>query len=86
MSDVRHMNIFNDTFIVKFDEETQSLLIIHPDETVMSRPLVQVRTETLDKMSFLEASQFIGERLLILIPQLQSRYAEDLEKLRNENL
>jgi hypothetical protein len=80
------MNIFNDTFIVKFDEETQSLLIIHPDESVMSRPVVQVRAETFDKMSFLEASQFIGERLLILIPQLQSRYAEDLEKLRNENL
>ena len=80
------MNIFNDTFIVKFDEETQSLLIIHPDESVMSRPVVQIRAETLDKMSFLEASQFIGERLLILIPQLQSRYAEDLEKLRNENL
>ncbi len=80
------MNIFSDTFIVRFDEETQSLLIIHPDESVMSRPVVQVRAETLDKMSFLEASQFIGERLLILIPQLQSRYAEDLESLRNENL
>jgi len=80
------MNIFSDTFIVRFDEETQSLLIIHPDESVMSRPVMQVRAETLDKMSFLEASQFIGERLLILIPQLQSRYAEDLESLRNENL
>lgn len=80
------MNIFNDTFIVRFDQETQSLLIIHPDESVMSRPVVQVRAETLDKMSFLEASQFIGERLLILIPQLQSRYAEDLKNLRNENL
>lgn len=80
------MNIFNDTFILRFDEETQSLLIIHPDEYVMSRPVVQVRAETLDKMSFLEASQFIGERLLILIPQLQSRYAEDLKSLRNENL
>ena len=79
------MNIFNDTFIVKFDEETQSLLIVHPDENVMSRPIVQLRPETLDQMSFLEASQFVGERLLILIPQLQSRYTEDLAKLREEN-
>ena len=79
------MNIFNDTFIVKFDEETQSLLIIHPDENVMSRPIVQLRPETLDQMSFIEASQFVGERLLILIPQLQSRYAEDLAKLREAN-
>ena len=79
------MNIFNDTFIVRFDEETQSLLILHPDKTVMSRPIVQLRPETLDQMSFLEASQFVGERLLILIPQLQNRYAEDLAKLRDAN-
>ncbi len=79
------MNIFNDTFIVKYDESLQSLLIIHPDEAVVSRPLVQIRAETLDQMSFLEASQFIGERLLILIPQLQARYAEDLAKLRGES-
>jgi len=79
------MNIFNDTFIVKYDDSTQSLLIIHPDEKVASRPIVQVRAETLDKMSFLEASQFVGERLFILIPQLQERYAEDLAKLREEH-
>ena len=79
------MNIFNDTFIVKFDEETQSLLIVHPDENVRSSPIVRIRPETLDQMSFLEASQFVGERLLILIPQLQSRYAEDLARLREAN-
>ena len=79
------MNIFNDTFIVKYDDSLKSLLIIHPDETVASRPLVQIRAETFDKMSFLEASQFLGERLLILIPQLQERYSEDLAKLRGES-
>lgn len=75
------MNIFNDTFIVKYDEALDSLLIIHPDESMPS-PLVQIRAEIFEEMNFLEASQFLGERLLILIPQLQARYSEDLAKLR----
>ncbi len=75
------INIFNDTFIVKYDKDLQSILIIHPDEKVMSRPIVQIRSDTLDKMDFLQASQFLGERLMILIPQLRDRYSEDLVKL-----
>ena len=81
------INIFNDTFIVKYDEDLQSILIIHPDENVISRPIVQIRSETLATMNFLEASQFLGERLMILIPQLRDRYSEDLAKLaRDEQL
>jgi hypothetical protein len=81
------INIFNDTFIVKYDEDLQSILIIHPDENVMSRPIVQIRADTLATMNFLEASKFLGERLIILIPQLRDRYSEDLTKLaRDEQL
>ena len=75
------LNIFNDTFIVKYDEGMQSILIIHPDENVISRPIVQIRAETLATMNFLEASQFLGERLMILIPQLRERYEGDLARL-----
>jgi hypothetical protein len=74
-------NILNDKFIVKYDEKLQSLLIIHPDEKKVSNPLVTIRAETLAKMSFLEASQFLGERLVLLIPQLRDRYKDDLAKL-----
>jgi hypothetical protein len=81
------INIFNDTFIVKFDENLQSILIIHPDEKVTSRPLVQIRTETLATLNFLEASEFLGSRIMLLIPQLRDRYTDDLAKLANsENL
>lgn len=76
------MNILNDTFIVRYDETLQSILIVHPDEKIGPGPLVRIRADTLDKMSFLEASQFLGERLLLLIPQMRERYAEDLAKLR----
>lgn len=79
------LNIFNDTFIVKYDQELESVLIIHPDDKVISRPIVQIRSSTLSQMDFLQASQFLGERLMILIPQLRERYASDLAKLAGEN-
>jgi hypothetical protein len=75
------MNILNDTFVVKYDEALHSILIIHPDEKKVPGPVVRIREETLEKMSFLEASQFLGERLMLLIPQLRQRYAADLAKL-----
>ena len=78
------MNILNDTFIVKYDDTLRSILIIHPNETEIPSPLVQIRDETLANMNFIEASQFLGERLMLLIPQLRERYAADLEKLRGE--
>ena len=74
-------NVLNDKFIVRYDEKLQSLLIIHPDEKQVSNPLVTIRAETLAKMSFLEASQFLGERLMLLIPQLRELHKTDLAKL-----
>ena len=35
-------------------------------------------------MSFLEASEFLGERLMLLIPQLRERYADDLARLAKD--
>lgn len=79
------MNILNDKFIVEYDDKAQNLLIIHPDEKQVSNPLVTIRAETLAKMNFLEASQFLGERLLLLIPQLRERYKDDLAKLAKDS-
>lgn len=78
------MNILNDTFIVRYDEALQSILIVHPDEKVVPGAIVRIQADTLDKMNFLEASQFLGERLLLLIPQMRERYAGDLAKLRSD--
>lgn len=79
------MNILNDTFIVKYDDDLESILIIHPDEAVSSTPLVRIRADTLSQLDFLEASQFLGERLMLLIPQLRERYAADLKDLASNN-
>lgn len=77
-------NVLNDTFIVRYDETLQSVLIVHPDERVASTPLVRIRGETLDGLNFAEASQFLGERLLLLIPALRKRYAEEISKLSKD--
>lgn len=79
------MKILNDTFIVKYDAALQSILIFHPDESLVPGPLVHIRSETLGKMNFMEASQFLGERLMLLIPQLRELYADDLAKLAKES-
>ena len=67
------MNILNDRFIVRYDETLQSILIVPPDEKVVPGAIVRIRDDTLDKMNFLEGSQFLGERLLLLIPQMRER-------------
>ena len=74
------MNVLNDKFIVQYDVKEQSLLIVHPDEKRVSNPLVSIRAETLSKMNFVKASQFLGERLILLIPQLRERYKDDIAK------
>jgi hypothetical protein len=78
------MNILSDTFIVKFDDALQAILIVHPDGNEIPGPLVQIRSETLDAMNFTQASQFLGERLLLLIPQLRHRYAADIAEFAKQ--
>jgi hypothetical protein len=74
-------NVLSDTLNVRYDEALRSVLVIHPDEKVASTPLVRINSETLDMLNFSEAAQFLGERLLFLIPALRERYAEEISKL-----
>jgi len=58
---------------VTWDEKLDSLLIDHADRN-NPRALIQIRNETHDEMTFEEASNFIGQRLIMLIPGLRSKY------------
>lgn len=69
-------NIFSSELIVRWDEGSNSLTIVHPKSTSVRGCLVQIRSETLDAMSFAQASSFIGERLALLIPELRQRYVD----------
>ncbi|MHA6891126.1 hypothetical protein [Ralstonia pseudosolanacearum] len=60
------MDVRSKNWKISFNEETQALEFWNPDR--MKCPAVQLRMETLLAMSFSEATQFVGERLLLLIP------------------
>ncbi len=68
--------LLSNEFIVRWDEELNSLVIVHPDGEPFLRPHVQIRSSTLADMTFEQASQFIGERLVLLIPALRERYVD----------
>lgn len=68
--------LLSDEFTVRWDPALDSIVIAHPDAKKFPQPHVQIRAETLSGMSFEEASQFIGERLVLLIPALHERYVD----------
>jgi len=63
---------------VRFDSERQSILISSLDLAAHVNPLIDIRYETLAKMTFSEASQFVGERLLLLNPELREKFSKYL--------
>jgi hypothetical protein len=65
---------------VKFDEEEDTLCINHPNTECFDFPLIEIKKATLNEMSFADASQFIGERLILLIPQLKALYEDEYKK------
>lgn len=69
-------DLLSNEFVVRWDTELASLLIAHPDAAKFPEALVQIRSQTLQGMSWQEASQFIGERLMLLMPELRERYLD----------
>ena len=72
------MNVFSNRFEVEFDDVRGAVLIRHPDHQQFQTPLVEVRRETLENMSFKEAAEFIGERLILLTPALREMFKDYL--------
>ncbi len=68
--------LLSNEFIVRWDDALQSLVIVHPDTRRFPAPHVQIRSSTLDGMTFEQAAEFIGSRLALLIPQLRARYVD----------
>lgn len=75
------MNFFSDTLIVRFDNATKSLLISHPDTTKFPQPFVNIREETYSTMTFEEASEFLGSRLLLLMPEMREKFKAEIDAL-----
>lgn len=63
---------------LEFSDEKKSILIFN-NEPGMDWPLpITISTETLKKMSLSDAAEFVGERVLLLIPEMRELYKEYL--------
>jgi hypothetical protein len=60
------MNIFSDAYVVRYDEESRAIAIALIDSNA---PLFEISLATLEELGLAEASKFLGERLLLLLPE-----------------
>ena len=70
--------ILSDNFMVEYDKKKDALLIRHKNTQTYPTPLVEIKRDTLSTMTLSQASQFIGERLILLIPSLRDLFKDYL--------
>ena len=75
------MNVFSDSLTVRFDPKTKSLFIAPDAEKKNGEPLVQVREETYSAMTFDEAAEFVGARILLLMPGMRKRFDAEIQRM-----
>ncbi len=75
------MKFLSNNLIVQFDQSTGNLLVVHPNREDFPNPLVTIRPETYLAMSFDEAAEFVGSRLLLLIPGMREQYKQHIQRL-----
>lgn len=68
--------MLSDSLNVRWDAQLESLVIEHPDRADFPELIVRIRSSILAPMSFADASAFIGERIVLLIPALRARYVD----------
>ncbi len=79
------MNILSNLLTVQYDAALKSIVIENPAERAAETgflPLVQIREETFAAMSFDECAEFLGSRLMLLMPAMREFYKEELERRR----
>lgn len=80
------MRFLSDHLIVRMDDQAKGVLIEHPDKSMFPTPLVNIRRETYESMSFQEMCSFLGSRLVLLMPELREHYRDEIDEMsRSEN-
>jgi hypothetical protein len=69
-------DLLSSELLVRWSDATDSLEVSHLDSQQFPMPLVQIRASTLAGMSFDQASSFIGETVVLLVPQLRDRFVD----------
>jgi hypothetical protein len=75
------MNFLSPILTIRFDATSKSILIYHPDKSQFPDPLVTIREETYSAMTFEEAAEFVGSRILLLIPGMREQFKDELARL-----
>jgi hypothetical protein len=78
------MNFLTDSLLVQYDEKLKSILIVHPEKDEFERKLVQIREETYAKMNFQQLAEFLGARLLLLMPTMRAHFEEEIDRMKNK--
>lgn len=59
------MNVFSHSYLIKYDEHTKSIAVELPS----GDRLFEISLTTLRQLGMQEASKFVGERILLLLPE-----------------
>lgn len=71
-------NVLSNRLEVEFDESRDVYVILHPDHKEFENPLLVIRRETPVAMSLKQASEFIGNKLILLNPTLREQFKDHL--------
>jgi hypothetical protein len=75
------MKFLSDKIIVKFDTSSENIQIFNPNEREFPDPLVNIAKNTYSDMSFTDAAEFLGSRLLLLMPSMREHFKDELAQL-----
>lgn len=71
-------SVLSNQLEVEYDVDRECLCIWHPNLRGKRARVVEIRKATLEEMSFAAASQFVGERILLLVPAMREQFKDYL--------
>ena len=77
------MKFLSNELLARFDEAEKSIFVEHPDRNSFPSPLVNIRYETYSSMNFEELCEFLGSRMVLLMPGLREHFKDEIERMAN---
>jgi hypothetical protein len=79
------MKFISDSLLIRYDDELKSIVIAHLDRTRFPHPFVQIREETYASMNLTELSEFVGSRILLLMPTMRDHFKDEIDRLADSD-
>ena len=73
-------NLDTNELIFRWDADEKALMVIHSDKEQFAEPIARIDEAILDKMSWPDASKFIGDFVTLLIPDLRRKFESEFAK------